>query len=135
MAPSCRRPGRAAAFLIAEYLKIGYLDVLKFAAIPTCLYYASLMFMVELDHRRIRPGQADAQVLTVEPAGALVRKYGFHFSSLVAILAFMMWGYSPTLAVLYATVVAVALSFLRRDTALGPHRLVEALAGGAVQSV
>jgi len=43
----------AAAFLIAEYLKIGYLEVLRMAAVPTVLYYASLLFMVELDQRRI----------------------------------------------------------------------------------
>src|SRR4029079_5284689 len=29
----------AAAFLIAEFLKISYLDVIWMAAIPTCLYY------------------------------------------------------------------------------------------------
>ena len=36
----------AAAFLIAEYLKIGYLEVLRMAIVPTVLYYASLLFMV-----------------------------------------------------------------------------------------
>ena len=46
----------AAAFLIAEYLKIGYLEVLRMAAVPTVLYYASLLFMVELDQRRIGAG-------------------------------------------------------------------------------
>ena len=29
----------AAAFLIAEFLKISYLDVIWMATIPTCLYY------------------------------------------------------------------------------------------------
>ena len=29
----------AAAFLIAEFLKISYLDVIWMAVIPTCLYY------------------------------------------------------------------------------------------------
>jgi len=29
----------AAAFLIAEFLKISYLDVILMATIPTCLYY------------------------------------------------------------------------------------------------
>ena len=36
----------AAAFLIAEFLKISYLDVIWMAVIPTCLYYLSLLFMV-----------------------------------------------------------------------------------------
>jgi TRAP transporter 4TM/12TM fusion protein len=130
----------AAAFLIAEYLKIGYLDVLVMAIVPTCLYYASLLFMVELDQRRIAAraaagdGQA-AEVMKVDPVGKLLKLYGFHFTTLVAIIVFMVMGYSATLSVLYATGVAVALSYVRRETALTPRRLVEALASGAVQSV
>ena len=48
----------AAAFLIAEFLKISYLDVIWMAVIPTCLYYLSLLFMVELDGRRYGGGAA-----------------------------------------------------------------------------
>lgn len=128
----------AAAFLIAEYLKIGYLDVLKMAVIPTILYYASLLFMVELDQRRIaaeRGGFSAVEGMTVEPIPQLVRKYGFHFSSLIAIIVFMVWGYSATLSVLYAMVVAVALSFIRPEQALWPRKLVETLASGAIQAV
>nr|WP_211187490.1 TRAP transporter fused permease subunit [Neoroseomonas marina] len=128
----------AAAFLIAEYLKIGYLDVLKMAIIPTILYYASLLFMVELDQARIRAergGIDPGEGIEVEPIPVLLRKYGFHFSSLVAIVVFMVMGYSATLAVLYAMGVAVLLSFLRPEQALWPKRLIEALASGAIQAV
>ena len=129
----------AAAFLIAEYLKIGYLEVLRMAAVPTILYYASLLFMVELDQRRIGAAHLKAgterEVITVESPWALTKKYGFHFSSLLAIVVFMVLGYSPTMAVLYAMAVAVVLSFLRRDSALWPRKLVAALASGAIQAV
>ncbi|PHK94431.1 C4-dicarboxylate ABC transporter permease [Pseudoroseomonas rhizosphaerae] len=124
----------AAAFLIAEYLKLGYLDVLRMAAIPTVLYYASLLFMVELDQRRLG-AIPPMEAMAVTPAGALARRYGFHFSSLVAIVVFMALGYSATMAVLYAMGVAVLLSFLRAETAMTPRRLVAALASGAIQAV
>ncbi len=42
----------AAAFLIAEFLKVSYLDVILMATIPTLLYYTSIFLMVELDARR-----------------------------------------------------------------------------------
>src|SRR5450631_4211337 len=42
----------AAAFIIAEYLNISYLEVIKMATIPTILYYFSLFLMVELDARK-----------------------------------------------------------------------------------
>jgi TRAP transporter 4TM/12TM fusion protein len=125
----------AAAFLIAEYLKIGYLEVLRMAVVPTVLYYAALLFMVELDQRRIGAAGRATEPIAAEGAWALTKKYGFHFSSLLAIVVFMVLGYSPTLSVLYAMGVAVLLSFLRRESALWPRKLAETLAAGAVQAV
>ena len=42
----------AAAFLIAEILKISYLDVLRMAVMPTLLYYLSIFLMVEFDAKK-----------------------------------------------------------------------------------
>ncbi len=42
----------AAAFLIAEILKISYLDVLRMAVMPTILYYLSIFLMVEFDAKK-----------------------------------------------------------------------------------
>jgi TRAP transporter 4TM/12TM fusion protein len=106
----------AAAFLIAEFLKISYLDVLLMAVIPTCLYYLTLFLMVEIDVRKF--GMKDVLFESVESAWSLTRKYWFHFLSLVSIIAFMVLGFSPELSVFWATVVSFATSFLRRDCAL-----------------
>jgi TRAP-type uncharacterized transport system fused permease subunit len=43
----------------------------------------------------------------------------------VSIIAFMLYGFSPELSVFWATVVALATSFLRRDTTLVPYELFE----------
>ena len=118
----------AAAFLISEFLKISYLDVIAMAAIPTLLYYTSIFCMVELDARKFG---ARPITLEGESVGSLTWKYGFHFVSLVAIVGFLVLGYTATLAVVYATALAVVMSFLRRDTALHPRRLWKALEGGA----
>ncbi len=106
----------AAAFLIAEFLKISYLDVLLMAVIPTILFYLALFLMVEIDARKYNMGN-----LVIEKPDTvwnLTRKYWYHFLSLVSIVAFMMWGFSPVLSVFWATVVSFVTSFLRRDTAL-----------------
>ena len=121
----------AAAFLIAEFLKISYLDVIWMALIPTCLYYLSLLFMVELDAKRF-----GAQMVSVKPELTLwqmTRRYGFHFISLISIVVFMLWGYSPTLSVFWSTVLTFALSFLARDTALVPKKLVRGALRGLDQ--
>src|SRR5207302_1738728 len=72
----------AAAFLIAEFLKISYLDVILMATIPTCLYYLALFAMVEIDVRKF--GMKDVTFERVESAWNLTRKYWFHFLSLVS---------------------------------------------------
>jgi TRAP-type uncharacterized transport system fused permease subunit len=59
-----------------------------------------------------------------------VKNYWFHFGSLVSIIAFMLLGFSPVLAVFWATMLAIALSFLKRDTALVPPKLLRALSEG-----
>jgi TRAP-type uncharacterized transport system fused permease subunit len=60
----------------------------------------------------------------------ITRGYWFHFGSLVSIIAFMLYGFSPVLSVFWATMLAIAVSYLRRDTALVPPKLVRALAEG-----
>jgi TRAP transporter 4TM/12TM fusion protein len=111
----------AAAFLIAEFLKISYLDVLLMATIPTLLYYFALFLMVEIDARKF--GMSAVRFENVESLWSLTRKYWFHFLSLVSIIAFMLMGYSPVMSVFWATLTAFATSFLHRDTALFSYDL------------
>src|SRR5207237_5870034 len=106
----------AAAFLIAEFLKISYIDVILMATIPTCLYYLALFAMVEIDVRKF--GMKGVTFERVETAWNLAKRYWFHFLSLISIVVFMLWGYSPVLSVFWATVVSALTSFLRSDTAL-----------------
>ncbi|HEU5177407.1 MAG TPA: TRAP transporter fused permease subunit [Burkholderiales bacterium] len=109
----------AAAFIIAEFLRISYLDVVLMAVIPTCLFYLTLFLMVEIDVRKF--GMKNVTFEQVESAWSLSKRYWYHFLSLVSIVAFMLMGFSPELSVFWATVVALATSFLRRDTALISH--------------
>jgi TRAP transporter 4TM/12TM fusion protein len=120
----------AAAFLIAEFLKLSYLDVIWMATIPTCLYYMSLLFMVELDAKRF--GASVVPYDTSLSLWQMTRRYGFHFTSLIAVIVFMVVGYSPMLAVFYSTLMCFALSFLRPETALKGHKLVRALSDGSL---
>jgi TRAP transporter 4TM/12TM fusion protein len=136
----------AAAFLIAEFLKISYLDVLLMAVIPTGLFYLSLFLMVEIDARKYHMGNVTFE--RVDSVWNLTKRYWFHFLSLVSIIVFMLMGFSPVLSVFWATIVAFLVSFLRADSALLPYdlfrgkgslkenlfnsKLVKALEGGSV---
>jgi TRAP transporter 4TM/12TM fusion protein len=118
----------AAAFIIAEYLQTSYLTVLVYATIPTLLYYLGILLAIEMDARR---HGARPVALQTPPAGRLLLRFGYHFLSLAGIIVFMALGLSALRAVVYATALAVALSFLDPANRIGPRRLVEALAAGA----
>jgi TRAP transporter 4TM/12TM fusion protein len=117
----------AAAFLIADFLKISYLEVLLMATIPTILFYLGLFVMVEIDVRKY--GMGNVTFPAAESAWGLSKKYWFHFFSLVSIVVFMIYGYSPTMAVFWATVVSALTSLLRRDTAIIPWDLFKNSSG------
>ena len=105
----------AAAFIIAEYLKITYFDVLVMAAVPTLLYYLSCALMVEADARRlhVKPVKTSEESLS-----ALTWAHGYHFLSLGAIAVLLAWGLSSFMAVFWSIAIGFALSLIRRDTRL-----------------
>ena len=117
----------AAAFLLAEFLQVSYLQVLIAATAPMLLYYLSAFLMIEADSRRLG---AHAVAIEAPPLGPLTRRYGYHFLSLVTVAALMAAGMSAFRAVAWATVLAFALSFARKETALVPRRLLAAFEDG-----
>jgi TRAP transporter 4TM/12TM fusion protein len=119
----------AAAFIIAEFLGVSYLQVLLYALIPSVLYYLGIILAIEFDARRF--GTREVEVET-PPLGRLLLRYGYHFSSLFLIIILMATGLTPFRAVLYATVAAFLLSFLDRDHRMGPKRIWDSLSAGAM---
>jgi TRAP transporter 4TM/12TM fusion protein len=122
----------AAAFLIAEFLKISYTDVLMMSVIPTCLYYFSLLLMVELDARRFKLKlHDDAEAVgpsRVRRLWDMTRRQGYHFLSLLSIIAFMLLGFSPTMSVFWATVATAVTVFFGRpikDAVIGVGRALK----------
>jgi TRAP-type uncharacterized transport system fused permease subunit len=98
------------------------------ATVPTLLYYLSILLMIEADSRRLG---TRALAAGGRSAGELFRAGGYHFTSLFAIAVFMVAGMSAFRAVFWATLLAVGLSMIRRETALGPRALAGALETGA----
>jgi len=117
----------AAAFLIAEFLQITYLQVIIMAIIPAVLYYLSIVLMIEADARRLGTKAVDVELPSV---GTLTRQSGYQFLPLIAIVILLVSGMTPFRAVFYSTLLAIALSFIRSEQALKPKRLIAALEAG-----
>ena len=59
----------AAAFIIAEYLGVSYLQVLGWAIVPTLLYYLGILLAVEIDARRSGARVVDVATEPLAAAG------------------------------------------------------------------
>ena len=119
----------AAAFLIAEFLRVSYLEVLIMATVPTLLYYLAVFLMIEIDAKKMgtREVQFDAP-----PMKRLLLKRGYHFTSLFIVIALMAAGLTPIYAVFWSIVAGWLLSFLDRENALWPPKLARALEAGSL---
>jgi TRAP transporter 4TM/12TM fusion protein len=117
----------AAAFLIAEFLQISYLQVIVMAIVPAILYYLSIVLMIEADARRLGTKAVDVDVPSV---GELTCRYGYQFLPLLAIILLLVTGMTPFRAVFLSTLLAIGLSFIRKENALWPRRLLAALEAG-----
>jgi len=113
---------------------VSYLQVLVMATMPTVLYYASIVLMIDGDAQRITrrdtPGPetsaaVGAPAVQVKPGA---RGY-WHFSSLFVVAVLMAIGFTPFRAVFWASVVAVGISLVA-GSPLGPARLSSALTAG-----
>lgn len=99
----------AAAFIIAEYLQVSYLEVLIWAIIPTLLYYLGIALAVEADARRFGAQPVDVDA----PRFWDVLKLGwYHFLSLFIIIVFLALDIPVYKAVVYATGVAALFALI-----------------------
>lgn len=120
----------AAAFLIAEFLRISYLEVILLALIPAALYYWGLLLMVEFDARRF--GLKEVALTRHVTASQLFKRYGYHFIPLAAIVGFLVTGFTAQIAVFAAIVCCFLVSFIRRESRFTPPKLLEALKQGSL---
>ena len=115
----------AAAFILADIVGLPYFTVALAAAIPAILYYLALFMAVHAyaDQRGFRglPPEQIPRLRTV------MLERGYLVLPLVVIIQQVVAGYSAVRAVLLGMACVVVLSFLRRETALTPRRLWEAL--------
>lgn len=122
----------AAAFIIAETLGIPYMNVAKAAFIPGVLYYLAIIFIIDL-----RSSKLHMKGLDEVPNWKTVLKKDFYLSIpvllLVYFLAVIRW--SPIKSGFWAIIAMIAVSWLRKDTRMGPKKILKAFEAGAYGSL
>lgn len=119
----------AAAFVMAEFLGVPYIQIAKHALIPALLYYVALFFTVHFE--ALRSDLKGVPKAEVPRMREVVVRRGHLFLPVILILGYLVAGYTATYAALYATAAVVGLSWLRRETRMGPRKILAALEDGA----
>ena len=119
----------AAAFLMAEFMGVPYLDVVKAAAIPAVLYYTGVWIGVHLEAKK--NGLKGIPRDQLPKFKELFVERGHLALPLFGIIYLLVAGYSPTRAARAAIVLAIIASFLRKSTRMKPMEIIQGLEKGA----
>ena len=119
----------AAAFLMAEFVGVSYIEVVKAAAIPALLYFTGVWLGVHFEAKRKNlkgiPRNELPNPLT------LIKERGHLAIPLVVIVYLLVSGYTPMRAALVAIVLSIACAMLRSSTRMKPIEIVYGLERGA----
>lgn len=117
----------AAAFVMAEFLQIPYIDVVKVAIIPAFLYYLSLILAVHLEAKKL-----NLKTEVENKDYKKILKARWHLLIPLFLLLFMMAkSYSPIDCAVYGIFATIISSYLNKETAMSLKDIVDAAVDGA----
>ena len=125
----------AAAFVMAEFLAVTYLQVTIWALIPAILYYVAVFFAVHFEAKRV--GLLGLPRSEIPRFGQVMRERGHLFIPLAIILGGLIAGYSAPYCALAGTLACIPVAMLRKSTreGIGWHTIWESLEEGAKNAI
>ena len=119
----------AAAFVIAEFLNMPYLQVAVAGLFPALIYFFSIFVMVHFEARKRNLATIPSSELPNFKAE--VKRGGHLFLSIVLIIVLLVIGYTPMFAAFWAIMSIFVLSALRPETRMSARDILSALEEGA----
>jgi TRAP transporter 4TM/12TM fusion protein len=119
----------AAAFVMAEFTGISYVDICKHALVPALLYYLALFMAIHFEASR--SGLLGLPKEERPSLSSVMKEKGHLFIPIGVIVYFMIAGFTPMLACLYAIASVLPSSFLRKESRMGLRNILRALEAGA----
>ena len=119
----------AAAFVIAEFLNMPYLQVAVAGLFPAIIYFFSIFVMVHFEAKK-----RDLATIPKEDLPDLkeeLKRGGHLFISILIIIVLLIIGYTPMFAAFWAIASIFVLASLRKETRMSPSDILSALEEGA----
>ncbi len=119
----------AAAFVISEFTGISYIDICKHALIPALLYYLALFMAIHFE--ATKTGLFGIPKGERPNLGRVLLTKGQLLLPLAVIVYFMLAGYTPMFACIYAIIAVLLVALIRSDTRMGLVKILRSLEHGA----
>ncbi|HSB07300.1 MAG TPA: TRAP transporter fused permease subunit, partial [Thermodesulfobacteriota bacterium] len=103
----------AGAFLMAAFIGIPYIQVAKAGLIPALLFFASMLFMVYFEAKRLHIEKIPKD--EIPRVGEVLKRGWLFFFPIGLIIYLLVRGYSPSLAGFWAIVSVFAASLVSKD--------------------
>jgi TRAP transporter 4TM/12TM fusion protein len=119
----------AGGFLMAELTGLPYSYIMMISVGPALLYFFAVFCMIHFEAKKLNiQGIQDEEF----PQWRTVLRHDWYFAlPLVLITILMVMGRSPGFAAFWATISCIAISWVRKETRMGPKEIWEAIQTGA----
>lgn len=118
-----------AAFLMAEFLSVPYLEVAIAAVIPTAIYYTSTFVAVHMEAKKI--GLKTLTKSEIPPFFSALSEGWIILVPIILILYLIIKGFGLTTIACYAVAVSFLVTFFNKKTWMTPLKLLDAFVEGA----
>jgi len=119
----------AAAFIMAEYLGIKYINIAISAIIPALLYYLGVIVIIHL--RASKKGLVGMPKEELPRVSAVLKQRGHLLLPLIGLLYFLISGRTPIYAAFWSIILAIVVSALKKETRMSFRDIIDALESGA----
>ena len=121
----------AGGFIMAELTGVPYSRIMLVAIFPAVMYVFSVFMMVHYEAKihNIKGEKSE------HGAGHILKKQWYYTLPLVIITVLMLYGYSPSYAAIIGLFSCILVSWVKKDTRIGPKRFLEGARLGTQNSL
>ena len=119
----------AAAFLMAEFIGVPYVEIAKAAVIPALLYFTGIWVVVHFEAKKC--GLKGLSRAELPNLWHVLKKDSYLIFPLVAIIYLLVEGFTPMRAALGGLGLCIVVSMFRKATRLNLTKLLNTLEAGA----
>lgn len=115
----------ASAMIMAEFLGVPYVLIMKSALVPALLYYFAVWMVVDLEARRLNLPVMRKE--DMQNFRKVLMQRGYLLIPIAVLVGLMIYGRTPLFSSFWAIVVAVIVSSIKKETRLTPQTAIAAL--------